>query len=307
MTAKRSCQIIGIFVCILVLTAAAAADTDRPAQADIGIKDTIQWYRAFFPPVTIPEGPDKDTGFFDRINELLIDHMPQYSHEYKTANFKRIIMEMKKGKNVCCPSLYKTEEREALIAFSVPAVVVLPNVVITKKASNDRLQPYLDSSGSLKLSELLHNEDMVLGISNGRKYSGGIDEILARHHGAGHVLLRSGKDVFKGLLHMLDADRVDYILGYPIEAQYFSRSLRNPDDFRIYFIAENKIAFTIGHVGCPKNDWGEQVIRSVDQVLTDHRRTPEFLGFYESWLDKETIGYYRRIVRRYFESENLDR
>jgi len=27
----------------------------------------IKWHRAYFPPVTIPSGPDADSGFFDRV------------------------------------------------------------------------------------------------------------------------------------------------------------------------------------------------------------------------------------------------
>jgi uncharacterized protein (TIGR02285 family) len=70
--------------------------------------------------------------------------LPEYTHTELIANFKRIIVELKQGENVCCPSLYKTPDREAFIAFSIPAVVVLPNVVIAKKEQKGLFQPYLN-------------------------------------------------------------------------------------------------------------------------------------------------------------------
>ncbi|MCG8618707.1 MAG: hypothetical protein MI802_21005, partial [Desulfobacterales bacterium] len=154
------------------LSAAACAQeesTDR----------TIKWYRANFPPVTIVDGPNEGLGFFDKVTHLLENQLPDYEHIHQVANFKRIIIELKSGKNVCCPSLYKTRERETFISFSVPAMVVLPNVLITRKALNKKFQPYLDRNNRLKLTELLADERIHLGISNGRKYAGGIDDVLS--------------------------------------------------------------------------------------------------------------------------------
>jgi uncharacterized protein (TIGR02285 family) len=150
------------------------------------------------------------------------------------------------------------------------------------------------------LSRLLDDQKVLLGISNGRKYSGGIDEILNRHQGSDNILVRSGEDVFNGLLTMLFYGRIDCVIGYPIEAKYFAGKPSDFDGLEIYMIAENKIEYTLGHVGCPKNKWGESIIQSVNKVLLDHRQTDEYLQFYEYWLDKQTVHIYRDIVDRYF-------
>ncbi len=263
----------------------------------------ISWYRANFPPVTITEGPEAGSGFFDRVTELLIQHMPEYQHNHYEANFRRITAELKNKKQVCCPSLYKTKEREKFISFSIPAMIVLPNVVITKKKLNAELQPYLNKNNRLELGRLLEDKTLRLGISNGRKYSGGIDEVLNQFNGAENIRVRSGVDVFKGLLNMLFYERVDYIIGYPIEANYFLKDQQKLNELQIYFIDENNIDFTVGHVGCPKTEWGEKIINSVNQVLKDHRQTSEYLIFYEHWLNDETIPIYREIVKNYFEKE----
>lgn len=263
----------------------------------------IIWYRADFPPVTITKGVDAGFGFFDKVTEVLIKHLPEYEHLHHVANFKRIVVDLKNKKNVCCPSLYKTKEREAIISFSIPAVVVLPNVIITRKDLSAKFQPYLDKNAKLELYRLLENTNLRLGISNGRKYSGGIDEIIEPFKGADNVSIRSGEDVFKGLLNMLLLKRIDYTIAYPIEASYFLKGKTDFDEIQIYFIAENKIDFTLGHVGCPKTEWGEKIINSVNHILKAHRQTPEYLGFYEYWLNDETIPIYRKMVRDYFDTE----
>lgn len=299
MVTRKSCLAFAAFTMIML----SGLPVFSNPVSNSGDNHTITWYRAFFPPVTIPEGPDAGTGFFDRVTQVLTGQMPGYEHDHETANFKRIITELKKEKNICCPSLYKTAAREKYIAFSIPAMVVLPNVVITRKAHHLKFLPYLEKDKKINLSRLLQDNKLTLGISNGRKYSGGIDEILAHSTGSANIVVRSGDDVFKGLLRMLLAGRVDYILGYPIEAKYFLRDTAQLDEIQIYVIAENKISFTIGHVGCPKTEWGKKVIQLIDTVLKDHRQTEEFLGFYEHWLDDETKIYYRQIVQQFFENE----
>lgn len=295
---------IGLIIFMISVTVLSPAISHPEPE---GQNNAIKWYRANFPPVTITEGPDAGSGFFDRVTELLIQHMPEYQHHHYTANFKRIITEMKESKDACCPSLYKTKEREEFIAFSIPAVVVLPNAVITRKSLRSEFQPYLDKNNKLALGRLLKETNLRLGISNGRKYSGGIDKVLNQFKHADHISIRSGTDVFKGLLDMLFYKRVEYIIGYPIEASYLLNDQEKSNELQIYFIAENDVDFTIGHVGCPKTEWGEKIIYFVDQILKEYRQTPEYIGYYERWLNDETIPAYREIVKGYFNNTGTDK
>ena len=265
--------------------------------------EEILWYRAYFPPVTIPSGADAERGFFDNIMNYIIENLPEYTHHRQTANFKRIINEMKKGGNSCCPSLYKTDAREKFISFSVPAVVVLPNGLITTKENKDKFEPYLNKEGKISLTSLLKNQGLTLGVSNGRVFSGGIDEVLQQYIGAKNIYARSGADVFKGLLSMLFLGRIDYTIGYPTEAKYFSQEQEEYKKYLFFPIEENSILFTLGYVGCPKTAWGHKVIQNVDEILLKNRDKEFFLSFYEEWLDDSTKPMYRSIINNYFESE----
>lgn len=279
---------------LLVAVSSEAEDLPQP-------NEKIVWQRAYFPPVTIPEGEHTDEGFFDKVMITLIQGLPEYEHNFQTANFNRIMLDIEQQKNVCCPSLYKIPERENMVAFSIPAMIVLPNGIITTALNREKLTPYLDESGKISLVSLLKNGTLTLGISNGRKYSGEIDDVLRQFGGQSNLLVRSGKDVFGGLLTMMQMGRIDCLLGYPIEAAYFARNNRQLSEFVYFPVKENSITFTVGYIGCPNNSWGRNIISMIDPIIREHRET-DFIDFYGQWLDEGTRAIHKKIATEYFKS-----
>lgn len=288
----------------LLLCATTAYSSDKVQQTKQ--KPDLLWYRAYFPPVTIPHGEDAGTGFYDRINGFLISHLPQYKHTFVTANYQRIAYELKNNNRGCCAALYKTVEREKFTAFSVPVVLVLPNGIIVHKKNKELFSTHLDKDGKLSLISLLNDESLHLGIAKGRKYSGGIDEILSAHAGKINIIERSGNDVFLGLLEMLLMDRVEYILGYPTEAKYLAARMGKQSDIFFYPVAETDVEFTLGHVGCPDTPWGRAIIQEIDKILLENRANPDFISYYTDWLDSETAGKYSSMAREFFRNEQRD-
>lgn len=267
-----------------------------------GDEETITWYRADFPPSTILRGIDAGAGFGDKINAFVISKMPDYNHLFVEAGPQRIEYALEKKDLVCCATLYKTKEREKYTKFSVPALVVLPNGLIIKKADKKRFDPYLNEEKKIVLDQLLKEKQVSIGIATGRKYSGNLDEMLAEYSESPALLKRSGVDVFQGLLEMLLLGRVDGIIGYPVEARYLSRKSNREDEILFLPIAETTDSYTLGYFGCPDTPWGNRVIRRVDEVLLKYRDTPEVLGFYAEWLDGLTVESYQDISRRALQS-----
>lgn len=267
-------------------------------------ENEITWYHAKFPPVTIPSGPDAGEGFFDKITETIIQELPQYTHSFKVANYKRILQDIENKQNVCCAALYKTDERASYTVFSVPAVVVLPNGITIKKENKKLFSEFITPDNKFLLTKALQNQDLILGIAKGRKYSGGIDEILAEYENNQHIMRRSGDDVFQGLLQMLLRDRgVHYIIGYPVEATYLAQKLGHNDEILHFPVAETSMHYTLGQVGCPDTPWGRQVIQAVDKVLIQQRNSEAFINFYGSWLDEDTAKMYRKLATDFFRQD----
>ena len=286
-----------LFLMVLLVLPAASMSADTVSSS----ASEIRWQRAHFPPVTIPEGVHENEGFFDQVMLSLIEELPEYTHTFQIANFKRIMIEIEQQNNVCCPSLYKTEERERFVAFSIPAMVVLPNGVIACPRNRDKLLPHVDQEGRISLVSLLRDTGITVGISNGRVYSGGLDEILQSHGGRGNVVVRSGEDVFDGLMQMLQLGRVDALLGYPIEAAYWAKENQSAAEPIYYPVQESTIPLTVGYVGCPDTEWGRQVIARINTVIRERRAT-DFIDFYGRWLDGETREKHRKMAQSYFMS-----
>ena len=287
---------------LFLLTVLLISPVLSPVSAATGDEAQITWYRADFPPVSMPSGEHAEQGFFDKTMHLLIDNLHEYSHQFRTANFKRIMLEIEKKNNVCCPSLYKTKERERFVSFSIPAMVVLPNGIISSLKHRSKLASHLDADGKLSLESLLKDDRITIGISNGRKYSGGIDQILDRHAGQKNILVRSGDDVFRGLMNMMHMGRIDCLIGYPVEAGYFTRENEELNDFVYYPIKESTVPFTVGHIGCPNNEWGNTIIKKIDTLVKENR-SGKFIDFYGEWLDDKTRLAHKRMAKEYFKDQ----
>jgi uncharacterized protein (TIGR02285 family) len=289
--------IVRLLVLLLLSSPCLADDLTSP-------ENRITWYHANFPPVTIPYGPDAGTGFYDRITQFIIQRLDGYEHDFQVANFKRIISEIRSQAPVCCATLYKTPEREKYVAFSMPVVVVLPSGIIARKTDAGKLSAYVAEDNRISFERVMQDGQFSVGVAKGRAYTGAIDTILDRYRSSPLVIERAGKDVFKGLFEMLLAGRVDLIIGYPTEAQYVGRTMGQDDRVVFHPVAEMSQNYTLGHVGCPKNEWGRTIIRQVDAILETYRSTPEFTGFYEHWIDAQTIPAYRQITRDVFAADN---
>jgi len=290
-----------IFLLLLTFSPTLVTPASSFANANKQDQDIINWYRADFPPVSIPRGSHANEGFFDKTMSFLIERLPEYEHQFQIANFKRIMLELENNNNVCCPSLYKTKDRERFVTFSTPAMIVLPNGIITSKKNSSKFAPHLDANGSISLNSLLRDTKITLGISTGRAYSGGIDQILKQFDGKKNLLVRSGDDVFHGLMNMMYMGRIDCLLGYPVEAGYFVRENNRVNDFIYYPIKESSVTYTVGHIGCPNNEWGRSVINRIDKIVKQHRNK-EFINFYGEWLNSATKEIHQNMAQEYFNS-----
>lgn len=290
-----------ILLLFTIILSAFTTPASTIAGAEQQNQEIINWYRADFPPVSIPRGNHANEGFFDKTMSFLIERLPEYEHHFQIANFKRIMFQLEKNRNVCCPSLYKTKDRERFVTFSTPAMVVLPNGIITSKINRSKFAPHLDADGKISLNSLLQDNNVTLGISSGRLYSGGIDQILKQFIGNKNLLVRSGDDVFRGLMNMMRMGRIDCLLGYPVEAGYFVRESNKVYDFIYYPIKESSVPFTVGHIGCPNNEWGRTIISRIDEIVKKHR-DKEFINFYGEWLDSATREVHQKMAQDYFNS-----
>ncbi|MEQ8708016.1 MAG: TIGR02285 family protein [Rhodospirillales bacterium] len=268
-----------------------------PARAQSGT--TINWYKPEFPPLSIVNGPHAGKGYSDRIEAYLIRKLDTYQHKVTVAPFKRTLRDMKKGDNACSVTLLKNREREAFVAFTRPARLLLPNSLIIRASEQSGLAPYMNDAGKVSVEALITDGRLRLGYSDGRSYTRPLDNLIVKHRNRENMIERHGKEGPKGLLSMLVKGHIDAMFAQPVEAQFHGREMGIGDQIAVVSLAEIN-DYTVGYIGCSRTPWGEEVVARINDILETAVRTEEFRSFYEGFLDTESVKRYRAVYNRYF-------
>ena len=270
----------------LAIAAAAAIATPRAAAAD-----EITWLTMEFPPFFIHDGTDKGQGIADGVTHLLARHLKGHTHREELAEPATIMTRLKAGDHVCTAAYIKTAERERVLEFSQPNLILPPNGVTTRRELVPRLTG--GAPGPVSLAKLLEKRDLKMAVAVGRSYGPALDRLLERTRGSAHVYWRHGEDIYTSLFDMLMRGSIDYLVGYPYEARYVAR-LRGVEDQVVTLPLVEVPDYTLAHVVCPKTPWGRGVIAEVNRALAIERPRPEYRQAIERWLDPSMVKEFRR-------------
>lgn len=258
----------------------------------------INWYHADFPPGFIQDGPMRGDGYENYLEMLLRDELADYKHVYSTANYSRILEQIRMT-NACCVALLRKPEREVFIEYSDPTMIALSNGIFVLSNRVDEFNPFIDEDGFVSIKELFHNSEFRMGVSKGRRYKGGVDEILDHYPDSPKIISRSGNDVLRGLLEMMStAHHIDYAIGYPHEIEWLEYSEEIASDFTFIPIKEMP-QYVISQIGCSKNQWGKEVIRRINKVLGGEY-LPEYKRRYQRFLPPEAVRLHEKYIGEVF-------
>lgn len=263
--------------------------------ASVLAKDSVTWMLSDFPPYSILKGKYIREGRHDKVFELLQEHLPDYEHHEMVGSVTRLLSELGAGKKVCT-TLLKTAEREKFIYYSIP-MDFDPPLTVTIKRSKAIL---FNNTKELSFKKLIQNKQLQLGIQSGRSYGKMIDPLLEKYKGQKHIYLREGKELYEGLLKMLISDRLDYILGYPVETVYVGKMLGIEDKVINIPLKEHLNTYSLGCIGCSKTEWGLQIIEKINTILRKQRPTKHYRSIEERWLDENILESYRKAYDRIF-------
>jgi len=262
----------------------------------VSAQDKITWLYSGFPPVQIESGAYAKKGYIDFVVHLLIDNLVDFEHSELKCNYARSHELLKEQERVAHPALLKRSDRELFTEFSIPSYVLLPNEILVPTRVAHKLKQFIDDDGLFHLEDAITQSDLRLGIASERAYGGIIDKVLEKHQNNPNIHVRYETDLLTQLFKLMEHDRIDYIIGYAAEGQYFEKTKKTND--RIVSIpVKDMPKYYLGYVGLPKNLWGKSVIGKVNAILEKHRNTPEFHAAYEYWLDDEAKKRYRKLVK----------
>ncbi len=271
------------------------------AQVQADDRELIVWTSGDFPPYEIISGTDKGNGVSDRARKVLNQRLTQFRHENHVAPVARIMEEPKTKPNICRAMSTKTPGRDAVLEFSsIPIIWTLPNGVISTRNRVALFQPFLNERGELRLDAFLANDTGYrIGISAGRSFGTGIDAVLKKYAGQRSIVSVQSSDYFhSSLLKLVNQDEFDAIIGYAVEFSYIARRQGiNERDF-VFFPIAGEPSLTPRYVSCSKTEFGKRVITFVNPILKDKTLIGDLENAYRSWLDKENLALYDRLMKR---------
>jgi uncharacterized protein (TIGR02285 family) len=280
MRSARSCRWLA--VALLVATPVAA--------------DQMTWLTMEFPPFYIHQGKQRGQGIADVVSRILQRHLTGYTHREELAEPAAIMTRLKAGDHVCTAAYIRTADRERVLVYSLPDLILPPNGVTVRRADVARLTG--GKPGPVSLAQLLANPKLRVAVAVGRSY-GPLDALLEKHKSSPHVYFRRGEDIYRSQFDMLTRGAVDYILGYPYEALFMAREHGVEGQVVTLPLVELP-DYTLAHVVCPKTDWGRKVIAEIDRALLAERPRTEYREAIERWLDPSLYPEFRRAYQERF-------
>ena len=262
--------------------------------------DEINWIYLGFPPVHIEEVPFANKGYGDFVLQLLIDNLEGYEHKRLKCNIARALELLKDQAKVGHPAFLKRSDRDSYVEVSVPAYVLIPNGILVPSHQLSKFQPYINDEGKFLLEKAITKSNLKIGISAERAYGDIIDKILMKHKNHKNIFINYDEAfLLKRLLIMMNAGRIDCIIGYPNEGQYYARQPENNLKLNSLPI-EGMPDYFLGYIAFPKNKWGKSIVKKINSILKKNRDTTEYKAAYEFWLDENSIKRYRKYVREVY-------
>lgn len=279
---KRLCQNILFLILLIAITPQAISAGE------------ITWFQPDFPPYAIIKGPYKQYGIDNRIIEYTTKHLNLTNSTYRTANYQRILEELRSGEHGIITPLFRTPEREQFIRYtSRPNYFVFSNGIIFNRKDHRKYKPFLLEDGTIDLTSLCKSKNFRIGINLGRSYYGIIDRTIQTYKQKQIFNIRTSSDHL-GTLAMLQRRRVDATFGFPVEIKYAGLN----KDLIFYRVAGMPPLSPV-YFGAPQNKFGYSMVRQLNEMLEQTNATSTFASYYAYWLDQELVGEYYKLCSEY--------
>ena len=241
----------------------------------------IIWYALNAPPAYILSGADKGNGYVEKVQQLVINKLPQYQHQFRQVKFNQLITDMVKGLPVCFSALSKTQEQQSYVDFSQQSIINLNFHVIIKKAN---INPLIEFK-NINLEVLLKFYRLTTSQPNIRRYGAYIDKILYQFPELIDKSAQSSFDQFKQLAE----DKIDFLIESPSVAHYVLKQMGNTEAYLMLPIV-GIAQFSQGFIGCSKGDWGQKAIKDINNALTQIKNSNPYLSALTHWLSPENLN-----------------
>jgi len=233
---------------------------------------------------------DKGQGIYDLLIDKVSKALPEYEHIQVEMNTQRVLAELQKGAKVCHPSALR--ETPALLSMSNS--FLLPHRIIYDTYD----KPELSQLTSVSLEQLLVDNEVKVGIA-GERYSALLNKIINQHKDQESLININN---YNSLIRMFFRKRIDALIEYPPVITYSKRMLNEAMNNSSIAIAElASTQYLPVYFACPDNEWGQEVIKKINQILINEAQEQNYLAFRLRWYDEKS----QKLLKKYYAKDYL--
>ena len=248
-------------------------------------KSEIVWLELFLPPVWIESGEYKDQGIGDEQTKIFERRLFGYRFAEISVPWTRFQHYIKlKNKLYCNAAYINIDVSHPDLYYSIPTHFTTPKTLIIKKG-NKKFPP---NASIINLDKLLQDQSLKFAFFVDRPYGVKLEAIISRYNGQ-----RNFVNIYSptsDVVAMLQKGRVDYLIEYPDNFEYYLRSHHIPtDQFSRYIIEEEGDQGVLCAVVAVKNEHGKAFIKEMNTIVNKVRGTDAFIETYMRWCPKELL------------------
>lgn len=241
---------------------------------------SIQWGVNNAPPFHILEGYLQNEGLCDVMLQAFEQALPDVQHKLERYPQGRISALMQQGENLCFPCMIRDGDTKIPVIYSDVIFDYPPHGIITRPdLANDIVANF---GNPVDLVEMLKLGNYRYGQPLGRRY-GELQRYLKRFlYNTPRYTEITGPSANANMLAMVNAERLDYVIDYPMIMTYHAEVL--PIALTFLPIKQNVTQTVKGAVGCPRTEWGEQMIERLNEVIPAIQQNEAFKQAKDRWL-----------------------
>ena len=261
--------------------------------------DSINWLVSDWPPYQYQVGGEY-LGYSVDTLRVVLKYLPQHKHSFQISNYKRRHSKFKQQNNVCTFGISKNAERQTYMHFSDPAELYFPIQIFMR----EEMYLKLGKPNEMSLKTILTQNIGKLAITPGVMYSEEVNKLIKEKHFSNNIFINNTESISKNLYTMLLLKRIDFLLDWPPEGRY-GLALAKGRGKGISVILKEAGNMSLAYAACPKNKWGREKIKDINQALIAARKDENYTMAYEAFLDPYLVSVFREeFKKRILKEEN---
>lgn len=248
----------------------------------------VEWAINPGPPFHILSEPYQHQGLCDVMLDRLALYTPQWQQKRIDVPQGRVtaILQAKHGRQ-CFPCMIKGAQ--AGVLYSDITHRYPPHQLITTQVQSKMMQSTMANPPPFLLASVINHEEWRFGYPLGRKYGplqGYLDRFAERFPQS--VFARMGEGETVNILKLISKGRLDWTIDYAMVLRYqqlVDPELNQNTPLVAVPLAENQDMMIDGAIGCPDNDWGREVIQTINAAIPKLAADPQFIASQRFWFD----------------------